>query len=215
MKYRRNYKIVIVSILALCMLAIQESGLCQENQKPKPGTQEKSQPLTAEQTQQITKILSGYKAATLTADQAKAIHEKFREAGIRAGAETSAAITAAGFDPEKLRQLAPPPGMGDPGKSGPPSLEERLKQVDEKICTPLSLTAVQKETVSKAFSDFYTEMDNLAKSRGDGQRPPDRSKVEPLEKARNEKIKKALSGEQFKKYLELEKASRPKKPDEQ
>jgi Raf kinase inhibitor-like YbhB/YbcL family protein len=66
--------------------------------------------LTAPQTEQVKVILSKYKAETLTADQAKAIHEAFREAGIRGGPAMGDAIKAAGFDPEKLRDLAPPPG---------------------------------------------------------------------------------------------------------
>lgn len=209
MNYNRSIKYLTAIMLLLGTLFYAVPGYCQEKQPPGQKPQVKPQSLTAGQIQQIKKILSGYKASTLTADQAKVIHEKFREAGIRGGAETNAAITAAGFDPEKLRELAPPPDQAQKEKSGPPSPDERMRQVEEKICKPLSLSAAPLEEVKKAFSVFYTEMDKLVKSEDDRQAPPDKSKVEPLEKARDEKIKQVLSDEQFKKYLELEKASRP------
>lgn len=211
--HNRFYKTIIASILTLIMLLSLEQGFCQGTQNPKQNPQGKSQPITAEQILKIKKILSGYNASKLTADEAKAIQNKFREAGIHAGPETNDAITSAGFDPEKLRKLAPPPNSDNKVKSGPPSLYERLAIIDEKICNPLSLSIVQKESVNKAFRDFYTEMDNLMKTQVNAQIPPDKSKVEPLERTRDEKIKQVISGEQFKKYLELEKASRPKREE--
>ena len=70
---------------------------------------------------------SHYNASKLTAADAKAIHEKLREAGIHAWPETRDAIIAAGFDPEKLRTLDPPKNPDNQGKPSPPSDEERLK----------------------------------------------------------------------------------------
>jgi hypothetical protein len=204
----RFYKNIIASIVTLFMLFIHEPGFCQQNAKMDQKPPAKSQPITAEQIQQIKKILSGYNAAKLTEADAKAIQDKFREAGIHAGPETASAITAAGFDPEKLRSLAPPPDAVNKPKSGPPSIDERIKIVDEQICKPLSLSSSQKETVDKAFREFYAEMDKLPKPQPNT--PPDKSKVEPLEKARDAKINQDLSADQFKKYQELEKASRPK-----
>lgn len=69
--------------------------------------------LTATQTEQVKVMLSKYDANTLTADQAKAIHEAFRQTGLRGGPVLNAAVKAAGFDPDKLRDLAPPPGQGN------------------------------------------------------------------------------------------------------
>jgi len=68
--------------------------------------------ITDAQKDQVKVILSKYDANALTADQAKAIHETFRQAGIRGGPAMGDAIKAAGFDPDKLRDLAPPPGRG-------------------------------------------------------------------------------------------------------
>jgi Spy/CpxP family protein refolding chaperone len=207
----RFYKNLVVSLVALFMLLIHEPGFCQQNPKTDQKNQAKSQSITAEQTQQIKKILSGHNASKLSAADAKAIQEKFREAEIHAGPETASAIIAAGFDPEKLRSLAPPPDAVNKPKSGPPSIDERLKRVDEQICKPLSLSSSQKETVDKAFWEFFNEMDKLPKPQANAMTPPDKSKVEPLEKTRDAKIKQVLSADQFKKYQELEKASRPNK----
>ena len=208
-QFKKN---LATSIVIFCMLLSHLPGFCQQNQRTDQKPQEKSQPITAEQTQQIKKILSDYSASKLTAADAKTIQDKFREAGIHAGPETASAITAAGFDPEKLRTLAPPPNADNKTKSVPPFSEERMKNLDNKICIPLSLSATQKEIVNKAFADFYTEMDKLRKPQANRQSPPDKSKVEPLEKARDGKIKQVLSADQYKKYVELEKSLRPNQP---
>lgn len=78
--------------------------------------------ITPEQAARIKAILSTYDPRALTADQAKAIHEAFRQAGIRGGPAISDAVRAAGFDPDRLRDLAPPPGRGNepgPRRDGP------------------------------------------------------------------------------------------------
>jgi len=77
--------------------------------------------LTAAQKETVKSILSKYTASSLTADDAKAIHRAFRDAGIRRGPGLREAITSAGFDPEKLRDLDPPPdrkGSGEEGSGG-------------------------------------------------------------------------------------------------
>jgi hypothetical protein len=58
---------------------------------------------------QIKVILPKVDANTLTAGHASAIHEAFRQAGLRADPATPDTIKAAGFDPERLRGLVPPP----------------------------------------------------------------------------------------------------------
>ena len=199
------------SLVSLFLLITVEVNCNTQTREPKQKPVE--QTTTAEQAQLIKKILSGYNATKLTAEEAKAIHGKFREAGIHAGPENDAAIKAAGFDPDQLKKLAPPPNADRKNEPEPPSLEERLKIVSEKICKPLSLTAIQQETVNKAFIGFYTEMDQLMNARGDHPAPPDKSKVDPMEKARNAKIQQVMTAEKFKKFLELEKESRPARPD--
>lgn len=73
-------------------------------QDQRPGGQ-----MTNELKAAVISILSNYDPSTLTIDDAKAINRAFREAGIRRGAGQKEAIEAAGFDPETIRALDPPP----------------------------------------------------------------------------------------------------------
>ncbi|MEI7904902.1 MAG: hypothetical protein WCI43_05770 [Candidatus Firestonebacteria bacterium] len=67
------------------------------------------QTLTNAQKAAVKEIISKYKADTLTANDAKAIHRALRDAGVRGGPTEDRAISEAGFDPEKLKELDPPP----------------------------------------------------------------------------------------------------------
>ena len=210
----RNLKCILAFLILISL--IQGKNFCQSTQNPGQHPQQKSQALTPQQTATVKNILSKYDPSKLTSADAKAIHEKLREADLHGGPETNDAIRAAGFDPDKLRTLDPPPDegkQGQPGQPGPPSMEERMKNVETNIIKPLALNATQSDVVMKAFRDFYSEMETLKKSLGNTQGPLDKSKVEPIEKKRDDKIKQVLSADQFKKYLELEKASRPHKDD--
>ena len=81
----------------------------QENRK------EGNEALTASQKEMVKNILLSYDPVSLTVKDARAIHEAFREAGLRGGPAAADAIREAGFDPDKLRDLVPPPD-GDSGK---------------------------------------------------------------------------------------------------
>lgn len=203
---------VIILGLMLVFLA-QTMCFCQNKQNPGQKPQEKSQALTPAQTATIKTILSKYNPSKLTATEAKAIHEKFREAGIHAGPETRDAIIAAGFDPEKLKTLDPPKNPDNQGKPAPPSDEERMKTLQEKVIKPLALNSTQNEAVNKAYQEFYAGIETLKKTQTNRQVPLEKSKIEPLEKTRDGKISQILSKDQFVKYLELEKAARPPKPN--
>ena len=110
-----------IIMLALALGACPCLLTAQDGPRPVPRSQQANEqggnrggemePPTAAQKEQVKAILSKYGAATLTADQAKAIHEAFRQAGLRAGPAMADTIKAAGFDPDKLRDLAPPPGQ--------------------------------------------------------------------------------------------------------
>ena len=49
------------------------------------------------------------------------------------------------------------------GSGKPPTIEERIKMIDEKICQPLKLNNTQKIQVLTAFRDFFVECDKSAK----------------------------------------------------
>lgn len=67
-----------------------------------------SQPLADQQKAKVKSILSGYDVSSLSADDAKAIHRSFREAGLQNGPELNEAVKDAGFDSEVLKELDPP-----------------------------------------------------------------------------------------------------------
>lgn len=120
-------KIIIVKI-AICLIfnfLVSTTSLA-ENPPRQEGEQRKSQPLTDKQKAKVKSILSKYEASSLTADDAKAIHRAFRDAGLQNGPELNDAVKEAGFDPETLRDLDPPRGDrqagarrdNNPGHSG-------------------------------------------------------------------------------------------------
>jgi hypothetical protein len=76
---------------------------------PSQGVRTQEQPLSDELKARVVSILSRYDSSSLTAADAKAINNAFREAGIRRGPGQREAIEAAGFDPEKISALDPPP----------------------------------------------------------------------------------------------------------
>ncbi len=91
----------------------------------------------------------------------------------------------------------------------PPTMEERLKMVNEKICQPLKLDKNQTAKVSVAFKDFFTEMDKSIDFKANPPRMPEKSKVDALAKIRDNKVKKVIPENLFDKYTELEKSTRP------
>jgi len=210
----KNRTLIIIadSMLSLIIITLLLQGSCfsQEDQSSKKKDHKNPQTLTVEQAAQIKTILSQYNASTLTAEDAKGIHAKFRQAGIHAGPETREAILAAGFDPEKLRSLDPPPEQNNK-ESKTPDLNKKMEMVEEIVIPPLSLDSVQILKVKEAFIVFFTEVEKIKKSQANPQEQMDKSLVQPVEKTRDEKIKLVLSKEQYSKYLELEKASRPNK----
>jgi hypothetical protein len=102
----------------------------------------------------------------------------------------------------------PGPGMK------PPSLDEHMKMIDEKICRPLKLDTIQASGVKQAFKDFFMEMEKLVDKSSDPPRMPEKTKVEALEKIRIDKVSRILPKALFDKYLELDMAARPKGPPE-
>ncbi|MEI7635442.1 MAG: hypothetical protein WCK47_14315 [bacterium] len=110
--------------------------------------------LTDEQAKQVKTILTKYNANTLTADQARAIHEAFRQAGLRGGPAMGDAIKAAGFDPDKLRDLAPSPGKDSKGGRRPPSREGEPPQGGDDRPNPRGQARVQGQySTEQAVSD--------------------------------------------------------------
>ena len=68
----------------------------------------------------IKTILAPYRPASLDTNAAKTIKRSLRDAGFRRSRALDAALLAAGFSPEKMDTLDPPPPR-PPGESAPPT----------------------------------------------------------------------------------------------
>ena len=124
-KHIMKTKIIILTLAlgaSTFLLTAQDANPPGDGQRPPPRAggverdgegQGQTESLTDAQKAQVKGILSKYSANTLTADQARAIHEAFRQAGLRGGPALNDAVKAAGVDPDKLRDLAPRPGQGN------------------------------------------------------------------------------------------------------
>ena len=107
---------------------------------PREGAVAGSEALTDAQVQQVKGILAKYDANTLTAAQAQAIHEAFRAAGLHGGTALNAAVKGAGFDPDRLRELAPPPGSAAgtdaPDRSANPEASGSRQRPNDRAAAP-------------------------------------------------------------------------------
>jgi len=88
----------------------------------------KAEALTDAQVKQVGTILAQYDAQALTAEQARAIHEAFHQAGLPGGPAINEAVAAAGFSPDKLRDLDPPPSASGGDQRAPKSGEDNPPQ---------------------------------------------------------------------------------------
>ncbi len=206
--------LIIVLVLILGKLSMEIVFSQNKSQQVQPKEQRNRKTFSAEQAAAVKTILSNYNSTTLTASQANEIQENFKKAGIHAGPECKEAIVAAGFDPEKLRILSPALRDDKKERPSPPSAEEKLKEVETKIFIPLSLNGAQTNQITKAYADFFQEVENLKRNQPQGKGRLDKSVIEPLQKVRDNKIRTILPAGKFEKYRELEKLARPPKPAE-
>lgn len=102
-------KLTSVILVLFVLTSLQLSA--QQKEESREEGQETMETITDAQKEKLKTILSNYDSQSLTAKDAKAIHEAFRETGLRAGPATADAMREIGFDPDKLRDLAPPPDM--------------------------------------------------------------------------------------------------------
>ncbi|MBA4196203.1 MAG: hypothetical protein C0459_01485 [Chitinophaga sp.] len=112
-----------------------------------------------------------------------------------------------------------PPQQQQPPK--PPSIEERLKHVNENLSKQITISAEKKKQIEAAYKDFFSKMDELRKKNEGNQPPPPpppppppgkKEEVDKLVKERDDKIAKVLSADEYIKYKEIEKTMRPPMP---
>jgi hypothetical protein len=133
-----NQHFSFCKILATCVLALaistvtgaQTPSAKSAGGDAKPSSPQNGKPadrpeeaLTTAQLAKIKSVLAPYRAASLTADDAKLIKRTLRDAGIRRSRALGDALLAAGFDPRRLDELDPPPARPpqDGNNSGAPN----------------------------------------------------------------------------------------------
>ena len=91
------------------------------------------------------------------------------------------------------------------------TVEERVKRVVDTLTTVFKLEKSVQDQTSTVFTDYYKASDKLREGLAEGERP-DRTQMEKLSGDRDEKLKKVLTEEQFKKFKdEIEPALRPRR----
>lgn len=90
----------------------------ERNAEQRKNQRSETQILTDEQKTAVKNLLSKYVPASLSAEDAKAIHRSLREIGIRGGRAVNDILISTGFDPEVLKTLDPPPEKRDSTANG-------------------------------------------------------------------------------------------------
>ena len=118
------------------------------------GMQFKTEPLTEEQQGRMQEILSQYDPENVSTQDAKAIFQAFRDAGIKPARGMKEAIEAAGFDAEDLRTK----GMPEDGpRNAPPTssssgINLTTLQSLQDILSQFDLTNLSDENASNLLS---------------------------------------------------------------
>lgn len=91
------------------------------------------------------------------------------------------------------------------------TVEDRVKRVVDTLTTVFKLEKAVQDQTNTVFTDYYKATDKLREGLAEGERP-DRTQMEKLSGDRDEKLKKVLTEEQFKKFKdEIEPALRPRR----
>jgi len=117
--------------------------------------------LTDEQKQKISDILSQYDPENVTEDDAKAIFQAFKDAGITPAKGMKEAIEAAGFDADDLRskgmpdkgQMPPPP----PSSSGTSGVNVSALQSLQDILSEYDLSDMSEDEQSQLLSQLQEQ----------------------------------------------------------
>lgn len=110
---------VLVLASGLILVAAHSQGTPPAAGARPPGIPE-TEALSAAELIKIKTILAPYKPASLDTNTAKSIKRSLRDAGFRRSRALDSALLAAGFSPEKMDTLDPPPPR-PPGESAPPT----------------------------------------------------------------------------------------------
>lgn len=119
---------------------------------------EQREELNDSQKETVKSILSKYNPASLTQDDAKAIHRSLKEAGLHGGPAMNEAVKQAGFDPDVLKSLDPPPAR----KGDKESRDDKKNKVNNNI-EPSGNKGENEEAVKNGGSRKNSGRENDAK----------------------------------------------------
>lgn len=121
MKNKKSW--LVCTLILAAGLAIAQAPNQDRGRPPPPPPGEDRPPgappplvLSSAEQAKVKSVLSAYKPATLTAEDARALKRALRDAGLRRSPALDDALKAAGFSPAKMESLDPRP----PGPPGPP-----------------------------------------------------------------------------------------------
>lgn len=91
------------------------------------------------------------------------------------------------------------------------TVEERVKRVVDTLTSVFKIEKNIQDQAGTVFTDYYKASDKLREGLAEGERP-DRAQMDKLIAERDEKLKKVLTEDQFKKYKdEIEPALRQRR----
>jgi len=92
-----------------------------------------------------------------------------------------------------------------------PSVEDRVKRVMDTLTSVFKFDKAIQDQTAIVFTDYYKATEKLREGLAEGERP-DRAQMEKLSADRDERLKKVLTEEQFKKFKdEIEPAIRQRR----
>jgi len=100
----------------------------------------------------------------------------------------------------------------------PPSVEDRIKHLNDALQKNLTITKDQQQKIDAIYKDFFVKMDKLhvppppPPPPADEKGKPSRAEVEKICKERDDQIQKILDAGQYTKYREVEKSLKPPPP---
>jgi hypothetical protein len=119
MKNKKSWLVctlILAAGLAIAQAANQDRGRPPPLGEDRPPGAPPPLVLSSAEQAKVKSVLSAYKPATLTAEDARALKRALRDAGLRRSPALDDALQAAGFSPAKMESLDPRP----PGPPGPP-----------------------------------------------------------------------------------------------
>ena len=154
---KRTALVIMLGIATLHLNARAQNANDPPQAGDRPSRQGEPQFLTAEQKAQVKSILSKYNESSLTADDARTINEAFRNAGLRNGPALQQAIRDAGFVPERIGALAPPPGRAGQERTPPDRPAERRGggySIEQAISDRAQLSTIAFDAMAFLTGDF-------------------------------------------------------------